>query len=176
MDSAELLEQLADIHLPPAVSYWPPAPGWWLLAILVISALVWAVLLISRRIKQRRICDFALKELDTIYRQFDEDCQQPEVNENSARLRFVNQLNSIFRRVALWHYPNSSIASLGGTEWVDFIRKKGDSSGMTDEIAEVISQGRFRPHCDVDVNSLYQFAQQWITSLYVKSARADISQ
>ena len=29
------LEQLQPLLAPPAVSLWPPAPGWWLLAILL---------------------------------------------------------------------------------------------------------------------------------------------
>lgn len=34
------LEQLKDIHLPQAVSYWPPAWPWWALLALVIGLLV----------------------------------------------------------------------------------------------------------------------------------------
>ncbi|MDP7406676.1 MAG: DUF4381 domain-containing protein, partial [SAR324 cluster bacterium] len=25
------LAALRDVHLPPAVSWWPPAPGWWII-------------------------------------------------------------------------------------------------------------------------------------------------
>ena len=28
---------LRDIHLPDAVSWWPPAIGWWLLAIIIVA-------------------------------------------------------------------------------------------------------------------------------------------
>ena len=41
MDSEELLEQLADIHLPTEISYWPPAPGWWILSILVVIGVIY---------------------------------------------------------------------------------------------------------------------------------------
>ncbi len=39
--SEDPLAQLRDLHLPQAVADWPPALGWWLLAGLVLSGLVW---------------------------------------------------------------------------------------------------------------------------------------
>ena len=30
------LINLKDIHLPPAVAIWPPAPGWWIVAVVLL--------------------------------------------------------------------------------------------------------------------------------------------
>lgn len=166
MDSEELLAQLADIHLPTAVSYWPPAPGWWILAILLIAALVYFGRKIGARIRLRKICEQALLELDKCYRHFDEASQ---VDTDSSKLRYLNEVNSVIRRVALYHFPDSKVASLGGSNWVEFIREKGDSSQLDASITQALSFGRFQTECEVDIEALNQFGQQWITSLYLGS-------
>ena len=170
MDSAELLEQLADIHLPGPVSFWPPAPGWWLLALLVIALLVWLTIKALDARKQRQICAFALQELDKAYGTFQtQQNSDPELL-NQARLTFLNKFNAVLRRVALWHFPQQNIASLGGRAWVDFIREKGESTLLTDEIAEALVEGRFKTHCDVDAEQLHQFGERWIVSLYMNQS------
>ena len=65
------------------------------------------------------------------------------------------------------HFPQTNVASLGGDDWVDFIRKKGDSSLLSEKIAAAISYGRFQTACDVDVDILNNLGHIWIRSLYL---------
>ena len=63
MDGAKL--ELRDIHLPAAVSWWPPALGWWLLLALALGLGV-AFLLWRRGSATRRLRAAALAELGAI--------------------------------------------------------------------------------------------------------------
>ena len=166
MDSEELLAQLADIHLPEPVSYWPPAVGWWILAAigLVLLALLLRKLAAARR--QQKICQYALAELERCY---DTYSNAEPANIEQSRLDYVNQFNTVVRRVALVHYPQANVASLDGAAWVDFIRQKGESSLMNDEIAAALQYGRFQKKCEVDVDAMQSFGQQWVASLYKRS-------
>ena len=47
-----LSEQLRDIHLPEAVSWWPLAIGWWVLGFLAIIAIAVLAYIVLRRIKK----------------------------------------------------------------------------------------------------------------------------
>ena len=43
------LEQLKDIHVPPQVSAWPPAYGWWLVALVCILAVAVITFVLMKR-------------------------------------------------------------------------------------------------------------------------------
>lgn len=165
MDSEELLAQLADIHLPEPVGFWPPAPGWWVLAIIVLILAGLAIRQYMRHARLRKVCDYALAELTRCYDKLEANTAE---NPSESKLRYINEVNSVLRRVALVHFPQSAIASLDGTAWVDFIREKGESSAMTDEIAAALSFGRFQKQCDVDVDALDNFGRLWVSSLYLQ--------
>jgi len=170
MDIEELLAQLADIHLPEPVSFWPPAPGWWVLAALVLALAAYLAAKYYQYYKKRKTCDFALRELDQAYQHYaqrENGAEDHQSDQEQGKLEFVNQFNAVLRRVALWHFPQSNVASLGGQAWVDFIREKGDSSLLTDEIANALSKGRFQTRCEVDVDALNSLGHQWISSLYM---------
>ena len=56
---------LKDIHLPGAVLWWPPAPGWWVLAGLVLVLMVIAWIRYRRGWRHR----VALKALNVVMEQ-----------------------------------------------------------------------------------------------------------
>lgn len=168
MDSEELLAQLADIHLPAPVSYWPPAIGWWVLAAIAAVLLIILLRKFASMRRQQKICRYALAELQRCYDSYSHG--DPAVIDQS-KLDYVNQFNTVIRRVALVHYPQANAASLDGASWVDFIRQKGESSLLTAEIAEALQHGRFQTKCDVDVDAMQSFGEQWIESLYKGGAK-----
>jgi hypothetical protein len=168
MDSEDLLSQLADIHLPAQVSYWPPAPGWWVLAILLLIGLVYLAYKLRIQAQQAKIRQYALAELDGCMAEYaTADSSEPDAN----LLRYVNAVNSVLRRVALVHFPNTDVAGLGGQAWVDFIRQKGDSSLLNEQIAAALSHGRFQTRVEVDSQALYELGRSWINSLYQHNHR-----
>jgi hypothetical protein len=100
---------LHDIHLPPAVSWWPLAPGWWLLlllAIIMIGAVVWWRR--RRRLRQWRVdALIALKQVEQAYAQHRDEVQ------------LVNELSVWLRRVCVSVFPREQIAAVTGQRWLE---------------------------------------------------------
>jgi len=73
--AAASLDQLQDIQLPTAVSWWPPAPGWWLLGLLVLALAATALVLLRRRqrLRYRRSADKLLTALWRSYLEHRDD-------------------------------------------------------------------------------------------------------
>ena len=162
MDSEELLAQLADIHLPAEISVWPPALGWWILALLLLIASSFATRKLYEKAEQRKACQNALAELENCLEKLDESADQKKL------LQYVNDVNTVLRRVALVKFPESNPGSLVGETWVAFIRRAGNSSQLDDQLSAALSHGRFRKQIEVDSQALNQMARSWIHSVYQK--------
>lgn len=168
MDSAELLAQLADIHLPEPVGLWPPAPGWWILAALLLAGVIFGGRKALAVWRKRRFCTHALLELERIYNEFAmNEAEDPD----KASLRYVNAFNSVLRRVALTHFPDTAVAGLGGGDWLRFLKANGNCMNLDRELAEALSHGRFQPTISVDTGRLHTFGREWIRSMYLRRGR-----
>lgn len=99
------LAELKDIHLPQAIPSWPPAYGWWILAVLLLATLILSIWLI-RRYRQRRVAKRqALLALQSI----------------SAEGNYPEQLNQLLKRAALSYFPREQIAMLHGDAWLKWL-------------------------------------------------------
>lgn len=71
------LDQLKDIHLPPPVSWWPPAPGWWLLAIILLGVLTWVFRYALRRHRSRLFSRQARRQVNALWARYQQHQDSP---------------------------------------------------------------------------------------------------
>jgi hypothetical protein len=162
MEAENPLSELADIHLPEAVAFWPPAPGWWVLAALAVLALV---LLYRRQLAHmflRRRLGSALRELEDAYRAF-----QAAGEKNAAGLQLLQTFNAVLKRVALLHYPDPDLPRLSGRAWLRFLDTRIDSADFTVGAGQVLGDGVYRPVFDADVDALYALCRRWVEQSYL---------
>ena len=170
MDSEELLAQLADIRLPSPISWWPPAPGWWLLAVITLIAIVFAWRAYARARDAKLLLSLALAELERCMTTYNEHVSR---GDQLAGLNLLNGSNSVLRRVALFHNQHSEIASLSGEEWVQFLRASSASAEplLDDQLATGFARGRFQRQLAVDPEKLHAFATAWVIAQYRQAGR-----
>ena len=145
MSVENTLVNLKDIHLPPPVSFWPPAPGWWFLAVLLISSLFIGGVWFYRRHNKRKPKTEALrilKDLQNLYQN-----SQDEV----ASLR---NLSNLLRRTALTFYDNDEVASLQGLSWLEFLDKTGKTKEFSQGAGKVLGNEVFQQKVNTDMLSL----------------------
>jgi len=171
MDFADALSEMADIHLPAEPGFWPLAPGWWVLAALLLALLAYGVWRLHQRLQLHRRYRSALHELDKCQAALQASAG-PDGPTMAQRLSYVNDVNSVLRRVALLHFEQSRVAGLSGQAWVAFIKQHDRAGRLTPELASALAEGRFAPRCDVDTQALHRMAGDWIRHLYMSRVKS----
>jgi len=155
---------LRDIHLPEAVSWWPPAPGWWgLPALILLLAIIYLFVRAWRR--RRRLRNSAIQELKYICDAFDR---------HHDSLRLVRELSVLLRRIAISYFPRSDVAALTGDEWLRFLDKSADladgDQGFLKGPGRILNSGPYQARLEVDAQSLMVLCRRWVDALPVKSS------
>ncbi len=161
---------LRDIHLPEPVSWWPPAPGWWLLifALIVLGISIW--LGIRRWQKKQRHRD-SLKALKTIRAQFE---QHRDVT------TLLRELSVLMRRASISFYPRHTAASLTGDAWLQFLddtsRARKNSNSFELGNGKWLATAPYLPNTatpDIDSAALLALCERWLSAQPNK--RADVA-
>ncbi len=148
----DLLSQLRDIHAAPAVPWWPPAPGWWVLALLMLVFLV----LVGRRILARYRAHQRRKQMLAWI-----DHLNVSVDPQRDPQAYLSTLNRIFKLVALRAFPDQRCAALAGQDWADFLTGKMKTSKTSDSI-KVLASGPYDPAPQFDPRLMSELTRNWI--------------
>ena len=116
MNPSDPLAQLRDIHLPEAVSWWPLAPGWWVLGTLLIAGLAYMVHFFWQRHHAFTYRRQALQQLK----------QLP----NNSQHHRITALMALLKRVAVSAYPALNLSSRSQAEFIAFLNLTYPKAGF----------------------------------------------
>lgn len=148
--------ELRDIHLPPDPSWFPPAPGWWLLAALLIAVIVWIARRILRKLRQRRWQAALQAEVERI--------AVDHASRGDPR-RATAEISQLLRRAAVRLDPPA--AAYSGEQWLAWLDARG-VAGFVDGPGQVLVDAPWRRAPEVDTEALFALTRRWLTQAFAK--------
>lgn len=153
---------LKDIHLPDSNLWWPPAPGWWISAVLLML-LIFAFAKILRWIRYKPVRSLSLKELHQIKQNYRQQSNQRQT---------LQQLTSLLRRTVMSRSGRTGNAGLVGEAWLQQLNQMSNGACFSPQQGELLMHGRYRPLVEADIDGLLQSCENWIKSLPRSDNRA----
>ncbi|MGB5425256.1 MAG: DUF4381 domain-containing protein [Gammaproteobacteria bacterium] len=144
---------LRDIHAAAEPAVWPPAPGWWVLAVLTLVVLVIGTLWLLRRYRAYRLRHQIMNELNAL--------GSGRSKENTVV--FLSQLSILLRRIALRRYAREQVASLTGSDWLRFLDATGGNGEFEHGVGQILEVGPYCPHDrELPAEELLLLARRWV--------------
>ena len=162
LDPAQALP-LRDILLPTRVGWWPPAPGWWLVAIFALVTLALLVWLWRRHRRRQSLLKPASQNLQQIERRF---------ARHGDNRQLVAELSALLRQVALHRYPRREVAGLIGEPWLEWLdlafqqkSKTTTKAPFTQGVGRALIEQTYRRDPEFAPQPLLALCAQWLTAI-----------
>ena len=136
------LDRLRDIVEPVAVSWWPPAVGWWFVFAMLVIVVIVALVKAWQAWKANAYRRTALAELD----------------------RATNDADvvELLKRTAICASNRTEVGSLTGAEWCGWLSRSSPIK-LSPAVIDRISTGVYRD-AEKLTPALVEFARQWISN------------
>lgn len=142
---------LRDIHLPDPIGWWPPAPGWWMLAGLMLAVIAWLFWRWQQQKCAEQGLESALLELERLQRQYGTNTKE-----------LLRELSVLLRRVAISQYGRQTVAGLTGAAWVKFLDDKAGKPLFGGKLAHLLTEIPYRPETQAETKAVLQATREWI--------------
>lgn len=143
------LEDLHDIVVPAGVAAWPPAPGWFALAVVALVAGAWLITAARRRRSALRYRQAALVEFRAL-----------PAGAEGARLAAV-----LLKRTAIHAYGRARVATLSGDAWLAFLDDHGGGGRFREAAGRTllrVTYGDLDALAPTDTTTLLGAVEAWI--------------
>ena len=160
--TADPLAQLRDLHLPDPVSFWPPALGWWIVALMVFGLVVWGVWGFRYRKKTapRRL---ALAELTSLKSRFHDKHDDAEL---------MTGLSQLLRRYAIVCFGRQKVAGLTGASWLKFLDEQGNTQQFSGETGnQAFAAVPYGAKDSVNARDMMDLVERWIKKVSLSEGR-----
>lgn len=132
----DLLQQLRGLAEPAAPGFWPPAPGWWLLAVLALTALVWLVRAARQQHRKGAPARFARSQLAALAVRFKRgELQQAD---------YIDEVNALLKRVAFTGALAESARRAWGEPWLILLDTATHSTDFSNGPGRVLGADRYQ--------------------------------
>jgi hypothetical protein len=154
VNPANPLEQLRDLHLPGAVAWWPPAPGWWLTALIIIALIGAAV---AWSLHRWRRGAYRRTGAALVSACFERCCQDQDLR------AYLQAVNAVLKRVALSSFPSRDIAALSGARWTEFLDAQWRKEEQPGFVGGPLESGPYSDEVSsCDANAVRELALAWL--------------
>lgn len=141
----DLLQQLRDIHLPVDPLWWPPAPGWWLLALAAIVGLVYAIRLLYQAYQRRR----PIRRARVLYRELHANYTKGVIDAPT----FLHEANELLKRLFIHGLHDDRARKANDSTWLRLLDERSNSTAFSEGPGTQLGNQRFKlsPEADPEI-------------------------
>jgi hypothetical protein len=146
------LAQLKDIHLPETVDWWPLAPGWYGLLLIIIIATIGLIHFFYKR----HVNALPKKQALALLRTYVEHYEREHNTQITS-----SRISQLLRRVALVYYPRTQVASIHGEAWIEFLNQTAKNVDFR-PVQSLLLESPFKTSEAIALQPLISQAESWI--------------
>lgn len=159
------IEQLRNIHGIQGVPWWPPGPGWWLLAaaLLALAFLLWRFRT-KIRLRVPPIPFFTVGSWRWDAARRLRDLRKRAVSQDGKQT--AGELSELMRRIAMARFGRDACAGLTGGDWLEWLRGKDPYGFDWPQRGQLLLEVPYAPPGDLsrsaELLALIDAAYDWV--------------